>query len=126
MVIPFGVWSWSTEGWSAVVGIGGGATGGSLFAASVSGRPINGEPGGNGACCCAAAGGVVTRIAPRVPASIRAHRRDNWVMIILPELIVCGALSLYFHRVSNEPPFDCGRSKSSACRPLPRRSAHRH
>ena len=45
----------------------------------------------------AATGGVVTRTAPSVPASIRAHRRDNWVMIILPELIVCGALFAYLY-----------------------------
>src|SRR5260221_12235770 len=102
MVNPFGVLSLSTGSLSAVVGIGGGATGASLFAASVSGRPINGEPGGSGACCCAAAGGVVTRVAPRMPGSIRAHPRDNWVMIILPELIVCGGLSPYFHRGSNQ------------------------
>src|SRR5262245_53366633 len=96
MVKPFGALSLSSGSLSAAVGIGGGATGASFFAPSVSGRPISGEPGGNGAacwadgvCCCAAAGGAAANHVPTVPASTRAHGRAKWVMMILPDLLLC-------------------------------------
>src|SRR6266550_3517051 len=88
MVKPLGALSLSSGSFSAAVGIGGGATGASLLAASVSGRPISGEPGGNGAgcwaaggavCCSAAAGGAAASKLPRVPASTSA-----WVIMVLP------------------------------------------
>src|SRR6266550_7123930 len=97
MVKPLGALSLSSGSFSAAVGIGGGATGASLLAASVSGRPISGEPGGNGAgcwaaggavccsaaaggaCCWAAAGGAAASKLPRVPASTSA-----WVIMVLP------------------------------------------
>src|SRR5215467_7930583 len=103
MVKPFGALSLSSGSLSAAAGSGGGAIGASLFAPSVSGRPINGEPGGNGAACwgevccsadtggvcCAAAGGVAANHVPTVPASRRAHGRAKWVMMILPDLLFC-------------------------------------
>src|SRR5262245_54657029 len=95
MVKPFGALSLSSGSLSAAAGIGGGAIGASFFAPSVSGRPIKGEPGGNGAagwadgvCCCAAAGGVAASHVPTVPASMRAHGRAKWVMMILPDLVL--------------------------------------
>src|SRR6266480_3682714 len=101
MVKPFGALSLSIGSLSAAVGTGGGATGASFFAASVSGRPI--KAGGNGAgcctaagggacccavgggaaCCCATAGGVAASNVPRVPASTSAHGREKWVMMVL-------------------------------------------
>src|SRR6266487_4813281 len=149
IVKPFGALSLSIGSLSAAVATGGGATGASFFAASVSGRPVKGEPGGNGAgccaaaaggacccaagggaaCCCAAAGGVAASNVPRVPASTRAHGREKWVMMVLPEPILRCALSLDLHRGPrvDEPPFDRSRlqSRSSACRPWPRHSAPR-
>src|SRR6478752_3964395 len=105
MVKPLGALSLSSGSLSAATGIGGGAIGASFWAAAVSGRPINGEPGGNGAgcwaagggvccsaaaggaCCWAAAGGAAASKLPRVPASTSAERRDTWVMLVLPSTV---------------------------------------
>src|SRR2546421_6128036 len=82
---------------SAVAGIGGGATGASFMAASVFGRPISGEPGGNGAggcaagarggagggCCCAPAGSG--QKVPRVSGNRNAPPPgEPEVLVILP------------------------------------------
>src|SRR6478736_6718030 len=83
MVKPLGALSLSSGSLSAATGIGGGAIGASFWAAAVSGRPINGEPGGNGAGCWAAGGAAASKL-PSVPASTSAERRDTWVMMILP------------------------------------------
>src|SRR5450432_3074410 len=74
MLKPGGSWSFAVGNLSAAAAIGGGATGASLAAASPSGRPIRGEPGGKagaaagawatvaggaaGAAAAAAGGGV--------------------------------------------------------------------
>src|SRR5262245_65626055 len=84
MVNPLGAFSLSTGSLSAAVGSGGGTTGASFFAPSVSGRPINGEPGGSGAGCWAAAGPAATSSVPSVPARAKPGRRDQEVMVILP------------------------------------------
>ena len=74
-----------SEPWDIVV-IGGGATGASFMAPSLSGRPISGDPGGNGAAgCCATAGHAAMRL-PNVPASSSARRvEDRNAMFILPD-----------------------------------------
>src|SRR5919109_2409544 len=142
MLKPFGALSLSIGSLSAAVATGGGATGGSFFAASVAGRPIKGEPGGGGAACwgggavccsaatgeavgcCATAANVAASNVPRVPAS--KHGREKWVMMILPELIIRLALSFDLHRGPriDELPFDRSRLqfRSSACGPWPRHS----
>src|SRR5262249_61103399 len=102
MVKPLGALSLSSGSLSAAAGIGGGAIGASFWAAAVSGRPINGEPGGNGAgcwvaggavccsaapggaCCWAAAGGATASKPPRVPASTAAEGREPSVLQGLP------------------------------------------
>jgi hypothetical protein len=78
---------------SAEAGIGGGATGASFIAASVFGRPISGEPGGNGAAaapaaggagvCCAAAGHA--RSVAKVVAS-RSARRVEYPLVMWSSL----------------------------------------
>src|SRR5262249_19623993 len=56
--------SLSSGSLSAAVGTGGGATGASFLAASVSGRPSSGEPGGRGWGVAAGAAGVCWACAP--------------------------------------------------------------
>src|SRR5258708_19667019 len=61
MLKPAGTLSFAVGNLSTAAAIGGGATGASLAAASLSaGRPIKGEPGGSAgaAGCAAAAGGL--------------------------------------------------------------------
>ena len=59
MLNPAGTFSFAVGSLSAAVGIGGGAIGASLAAASLSaGRPIRGEPGGSGAAAAGAADGA--------------------------------------------------------------------
>src|SRR6185436_12046170 len=59
MLKPAGTFSFAVGSLSAAVGIGGGAIGASLAAASLSaGRPIRGEPGGSGAAAAGAADGA--------------------------------------------------------------------
>src|SRR4051794_6122877 len=59
MLKPGGSFSFATGSLSAEAAIGGGATGASFAAASLSaGRPIRGEPGGSGAAAAGAAGGA--------------------------------------------------------------------
>src|SRR6184192_3997737 len=59
MLKPAGTFSFAVGSLSAAAGIGGGAIGASFAAASLSaGRPINGEPGGNGAAAAGAADGA--------------------------------------------------------------------
>ena len=66
MLKPAGTFSLAVGSLSAAAGSGGGATGASFCAASLSGRPIIGEPGGSG---CAA-------LAPRAQAPAgRWHHR---------------------------------------------------
>src|SRR5258708_10012587 len=55
MLKPGGSLSFAVGSLSGAAGSGGGATGASLAAASLSGRPISGEPGGNGAGAAAGA-----------------------------------------------------------------------
>jgi hypothetical protein len=58
MLKPAGTFSFAVGSLSAAVGSGGGATGASFCAASLSGRPSSGEPGGSGdaaGACWAAA-----------------------------------------------------------------------
>src|SRR5215470_18790258 len=127
MVKPLGALSLSSGSLSAAAGIGGGAIGASFWAAAVSGRPINGEPGGNGAgcwvaggavCCSAAtggacywaaAGGAAASKLPRVPASTSAERRDTWIMIFLSSTadVLRAFVSLTFIAAA-KPSLDCG------------------
>src|SRR4051812_21537716 len=59
MLKPGGSFSFATGNLSAAAAIGGGATGASFAAASLSaGRPIRGEPGGSGAAAAGGAGGA--------------------------------------------------------------------
>ncbi len=64
---------------SAAVGIGGGGTGASFIAASVFGRPMSGEPAGNGAGAAPGAEGVHHRIPPgqQLHRPAGRHRRDE-------------------------------------------------
>src|SRR5579883_174503 len=89
---------------SAGAAIGGGMTGASFIAASVSGRPIRGEPGGRAggaaavagagaagagaagaAGCCAPAVPTTATAAAKVPASSRLRAdMDRRIMMLLP------------------------------------------
>src|SRR3981081_3525009 len=90
---PAGTLSFAVGNLSGAAGIGGGATGASFAAASLSGRPIIGEPGGSGAAAGAAAGAVVgcCAAAPyanrliKAPASNR--RRGDEQIIMTSSLI---------------------------------------
>src|SRR5262245_41045142 len=82
---PFGALILSSGSLSAAAASGGAGTGASFCAPGVSGRPMSGEPGGNGAAgCCAAAGQDASSSVPRVPASTRPCRRDQQVMSYPP------------------------------------------
>src|SRR5450631_1013329 len=91
MLKPAGTLSLATGSLSSEAAIGGGATGASLAAASLSaGRPISGEPGGNaGAAAGAVAGGVAgcCAAAPSVNTPITAQAsnrlRDDEQIIIM-------------------------------------------
>src|ERR1700736_1072770 len=93
MLKPAGTLSFANGNLSAAVGSGGDATGASFAAASLSGRPIRGEPGGSAgaaagaaafgglAGCCAAALHVN---APRkAPASNRLRGMDKQIFMIV-------------------------------------------
>src|SRR6478609_3884519 len=87
MLKPAGTLSLASGSLSACAGIGGGATGASLAAASPSGRPIRGDPGGSGwaagaapaagaaAGCCAAADNV--NAPKKAPASNMLRDADE-------------------------------------------------
>src|SRR5882757_9955304 len=93
MLKPGGTLSLAIGSLSTAAAIGGGATGASLAAASLSaGRPIRGEPGGSGAGaaagaaaggglagCCAAAPNVNTPI--KAPASTRLRGTDEPIIM---------------------------------------------
>src|SRR5882724_4167597 len=93
MLKPAGTLSFAVGNLSTAAAIGGGATGASLAAASLSaGRPIKGEPGGSGAGaaagaaaggglagCCAAAPNVNTQI--KAPASNKLRGADEPIII---------------------------------------------
>src|SRR5215472_595226 len=94
MLNPFGSLSCLTGSLSASAGIGGAGTGASFIAASESGRPISGEPGGNwagvaagAAGCCARAGSETAKPAERAaaPSRARADVDCRFMMEILPE-----------------------------------------
>src|SRR6185437_6385770 len=81
--------SFASGNLSAAAGIGGGATGASLAAASLpAGRPISGEPGGSGAPAGAGAAGALAGCAAapivntliRAPASNRL-RAVKWIVM---------------------------------------------
>src|ERR1700744_4255320 len=94
MLKPAGTLSLSSGSLSGAAASGGPATGASLAAASPSGRPINGDPGGNagaaagaapaaGAACCADAANV--NAPKKAPASNRLRDVDRLiVMVVLP------------------------------------------
>jgi hypothetical protein len=75
---------------SGAAASGGGATGASFCAASLSGRPIRGEPGGSGAAAGAAAGGLAgccaaapyVKIPKRAPASSRLRGAVEQILIM--------------------------------------------
>src|ERR1700742_4638782 len=83
MLKPAGTLSLSIGSLSAAVASGGPATGRSFDAASLSGWPISGEPGGSGLglACCAAAPTVK---APRkTPASQRLRGEHVAIMVVI-------------------------------------------
>src|ERR1700733_6741944 len=81
MLKPGGTLSFAVGNLSTAAAIGGAATGASFAAASLAGRPINGEPGGNAAAagglggCCAA--------APNANAPIKATASDELSNLII-------------------------------------------
>src|SRR5882672_6281820 len=92
MLKPGGTLSLPIGSLSTAAAIGGGATGANLAAASLSGRPIRGEPGGSGAGaaagaaaggglagCCAAAPNVNTPI--KAPASNKLRGADEPIIM---------------------------------------------
>src|SRR6266403_5965016 len=88
MLKPAGTLSFTVGDLSSAAGIGGGATGASLAAASLSaGRPIRGEPDGSAgaaavgglAGCCAAAPNVNAPI--KTPASNRLRGTDELIIM---------------------------------------------
>src|SRR5882724_1716847 len=101
MLKPAGTLSFTVGDLSTAAAIGGGATGASLAAASLSaGRPIKGEPGGSAAAagCAAAAGGLAgcCAVAPKLnipikaPASTRLRgANEQIVMTSSPEGSLC-------------------------------------
>src|SRR5437899_3244409 len=98
MLKPAGTFSFAVGNLSGAAGIGGGAFGASLAAASLpAGRPINGDPGGSAgaaagdapaaggdaASCCAAAPSV--NALRKAPASNRLRGADEWIIMgVLP------------------------------------------
>src|ERR1700689_957670 len=94
MLKPAGTLSFAIGNLPTEAGSGGGATGASLAAASLSGRPIMGEPGGSGAAaagaagaaglagCCAAAAQVNAPI--KTPASNRLRGDEQIIMTSSP------------------------------------------
>src|SRR5437899_2495134 len=91
MLKPAGTLSFAVGNLSGAAGIGGGAFGASLAAASLpAGRPINGDPGGSAgaaggdaAGCWAAAPSV--NALRKAPASNRLRGADEWrIMGVLP------------------------------------------
>src|SRR5690348_15782160 len=90
MLKPAGTFSFPSGSLSGAAASGGGATGASFCAASLSGRPIIGDPGGSGcaagglAGCCAAALNVST---PRkAPASKRLRGAGEHVLMVFSVL----------------------------------------
>src|SRR6266545_7758774 len=92
MLKPAGTLSFAVGNVSSAAAIGGGATGASLAAASLSaGRPIKGEPGGSAgaAGCAAAAGGLAgcCAAAPKLnipiiaPASTRLRGANEQIVM---------------------------------------------
>jgi len=87
---PAGTLSFAVGSLSGAAAIGGGATGASFAAASLSGRPIKGEPGGSAgaaaavggglAGCCAAAPNVNT--LTKAPASKRLRGADEQIIVM--------------------------------------------
>ncbi|MHC2439784.1 hypothetical protein [Bradyrhizobium sp. USDA 4451] len=117
---PAGTLSLASGSLSGAAGSGGGATGASLAAASLSGRPIMGEPGGSGcaagaapaagaaAGCCAATESV--NAPSMAPASIRlrgANERffmmisPGWKPLLIAPLMWTGAVRLSVHSLAN-------------------------
>src|ERR1700753_3273538 len=93
MLKPAGTLSFAVGSLSAAAASGGAATGASFCAASLSGRPIIGEPGGNGDAAGAGAAdgaGACWAVAPQVnaprnaPASNRLRGDRSVVMRVLP------------------------------------------
>src|SRR5437763_240096 len=98
MLKPAGTFSFAVGNLSGAAGIGGGAFGASLAAASLlAGRPINGDPGGSAgaaagdapaaggdaAGCCAEAPSV--NALRKTPASNRLRGADEWIIMgVLP------------------------------------------
>src|SRR5689334_9995354 len=72
MLNPAGTLSFAVGNLSAAAGSGGGATGASLAAASLSGRPIKGEPGGSGVAPVVAGAADCWALAPNVNTAIKA------------------------------------------------------
>src|SRR5437879_7774674 len=96
MLNPAGTFSFAVGSLSGAAGIGGGATGASLAAASLlAGRPINGDPGGSAGaaagaapaaggaagCWAAAPSGKALR---KAPASNRLRGADEWLIMGVP------------------------------------------
>src|ERR1700737_1012959 len=92
MLKPAGTFSFAVGNLSGAAAIGGGATGASLAAASLSGRPSKGEPGGSGwaagaapaagglAGCCAEATSV--KALKKAPASNRLRGAEQWLVMV--------------------------------------------
>src|SRR6187455_884825 len=93
MLNPAGTFSFAVGNLSGAAGIGGGAFGASLAAASPAGRPINGEPGGSAGAAAAGApavgGGAAGcwAAAPsenavrKAPDSNRLRGTDEWLIM---------------------------------------------
>src|ERR1700704_3300014 len=78
MLKPAGTLSFAVGSLSAAAGIGGGATGASFAAASLSaGRPIKGEPGGSGAPAAGAAGLAAGGVAGCWAAALSVNTLKN-------------------------------------------------
>src|SRR6187399_3365895 len=93
MLNPAGTFSFAVGNLSGAAGIGGGAFGASLAAASPAGRPINGEPGGSAGAAAAgapAAGGGAAgcwaaahseNAVSKAPDSSRLRGTDEWLIM---------------------------------------------
>src|ERR1700679_2459689 len=96
MLKPGGTLSFAVGNLSTAAAIGGAATGASFAAASLAGRPINGEPGGNAgaAVCAAAAGGLAgcCAAAPNVNAPTKATASDELSNLIIIMFYFVGKL----------------------------------
>src|ERR1700761_7036574 len=88
MLNPAGTFSCAIGGWSAAAASGGPATGASFAAASPSGRPISGEPGGSGLglACWATAPTVMAQ--KKTPASQKLRGEDVAIMSFSPSRAV--------------------------------------